>query len=208
MKSVKTLMIIVISLAFFALLAGCGLIDNLQSFKDSGDTEEQNPDEVIIEEGVSIEPGDTTEPEQPDDTTSPATVSGDTREVVLYFANSNGTSLEGETRAIPKQEGIARATINELIAGPNDANLSPTLPAATILEDINIANGICTVDFSSDFLTDLSADQDAQMLALYSVVNTLTQFDSVDYVRILVNGKVLDSLAGVDVSTVVAPLNW
>jgi len=208
MNSVKTLMIIVFSLVLLVCLAGCGLIDNLQSFKDSGDTEEQEPDEVIIEEGLTVDPGDATEPEQSDDeTASQVTGSGDSREVVLYFANSEGTSLEGETRAIAKQDGIARATINELIAGPSDADLSPTLPASTILEDINIADGVCTVDFSSDLLTDLSSDQEAQMLALYSIVNTLTQFDSVDYVRILVNGQALDTMAGVDVSTVIAPLN-
>jgi germination protein M len=208
MNFAKTMMVIFLSLALVLCFAGCGLIDNLQSFKDNDESQEQEPEEIVIEEGVNIEPGDTTEPEQSDAMTSQDSGSEDSREVVLYFANSDGTSLEGETRAIPKQEGIARATINELIAGPVDANLSPTLPAATILEDINIADGVCTVDFSTDFLTDLSSDQEAQMLALYSIVNTLTQFDSVDYVRILVNGQALDSLAGVDVSTVLAPFTW
>ncbi|NLF80406.1 MAG: GerMN domain-containing protein, partial [Clostridia bacterium] len=75
-------------------------------------------------------------------------------------------------------------------------------------DDINIANGVCTVDFSSELLDDLPDNQQTQMLALYSIVNTLSQFDSVDYVRILVNGRALDSLAGVDVSTVIAPMYW
>ena len=39
-------------------------------------------------------------------------------------------------------------------------------------------------------------------------VNTLTQFDTVDSVRILVNGQALETFAGVDASTTIAPLYW
>ena len=45
-------------------------------------------------------------------------------------------------------------------------------------------------------------------LPLYSIVNTLSQFNSVDYVKILVNGRAIDSLGGVDASTAIAPMYW
>ena len=57
-------------------------------------------------------------------------------------------------------------------------------------------------------MTDMPDDQNKQKLALYSIVNTLTQFDTVDSVRILVNGQALETFAGVDVSTAIAPLYW
>lgn len=212
MKSAKILTLIILCLALVAVFASCNLIDNLQTYKGSyipepGQEDQAGDDEVIIEEGVDEDTEANDDATAPDEATSGAT-SGDGREVVLYFASSDGKSLEAETRTIPQQEGIARATINELIAGPMDDSLLPTLPAATILDDINIAGGVCTVDFSSELLDDLPDDNEAQMLALYSIVNTLSQFDSVDYVRILVNGQALDSLAGVDVSTVIAPMYW
>jgi germination protein M len=212
MKSAKILTLIILCLALVAVFASCNLIDNLQTYKGSyipepGQNDQSGDDEVIIEEGVDEDTDADNDATAPDEATS-GTTSGDSREVVLYFASSNGKSLEAETRTIPQQEGIARATINELIAGPMDDSLLPTLPAATILDDINISGGVCTVDFSSELLDDLPDDNEAQMLALYSIVNTLSQFDSVDYVRILVNGQALDSLAGVDVSTVIAPMYW
>ena len=212
MKSAKVLALIVLCLALVAVFASCNLIDNLQTYKGGHIPEpgqkDKADDEVVIEEGVTQDSDADEDSAKPDDGAADSATAGEGREVVLYFASSDGKSLEAETRKIPKQEGMARATINELIAGPADDSLMPTLPAATILDDINIADGVCTVDFSSELLDDLPDDQQAQMLALYSIVNTLSQFDSVDYVRILVNGRALDSLAGVDVSTVIAPMYW
>ncbi len=220
MKLSKVLIIAAIAVSLIFVMGACGLVDNLSTFKEDqnnpdGNTQDQQTgdakdedtnkaDEQTVEQDLNL----TEDPDKTDENKDQETISGETNEVVLYFATSDGTSLKSETRAIPKQEGLARATINQLIAGPKSEELLPTLPAATILEDINIAGGICTVDFSSDLLTDMSDDQSAQMLALYSIVNTLTQFDSVDYVRILVNGQAIESLAGVDASTVIAPYNW
>ena len=236
MKVKKVLGIILFSAVFVFLVAGCSLVDNLKTFKendDTADTKEQN--QVIIEDDLNSsndneedtmtapmpnrnnntdsntdqDAADTDASADADNNSGTDTdnAAEETKNVVLYFANEDGT-LEEEQRTIPKQEGLARATVNQLISGPNDENLLPTLPSSTILEDIDISNGVCTVDFSSDLMTDMPDDQNKQKLALYSIVNTLTQFDTVDSVRILVNGQALETFAGVDVSTAIAPLYW
>lgn len=170
----------------FSWSAGCSLVDNLKTFKendDTADTKEQN--QVIIEDDLNSSNDneeDTMTAPMPNrnnntdsntdqdaaDTDASADADNirhrydnaaeETKNVVLYFANEDGT-LEEEQRTIPKQEGLARATVNQLISGPNDENLLPTLPSSTILEDIDISNGVCTVDFSSDLMTDMSDDQ-------------------------------------------------
>lgn len=120
-----------------------------------------------------------------------------TKEVVLYFASADGASLEAELRSVNAGAGIARAAINELIAGPSSENLYPTIPAATILEDINItSDGLCIVDFSPELIEDHPGGSLAEQLTVYSIVNTLSQFDSVDKVQMLVGGQVVDTLAG------------
>ncbi len=233
MKISKIFFIALISISIL-LLAGCGLVDNLQNYKDSGSAEDiPEPDNgQTIQQQVELTDQDQQGPvdekdtdEQP--TASSGDITGDPKgedgsqneqqkpvvgdnelEVVLYFMNSDGSSLEGETRVIPKQEGLARATINQLIAGPKSASLSPTLPSSASLEGINIANGVCTVDFNSSLLNDMSEDTDDQLLALYSIVNTLTQFDTIDQVKILVGGRTLDTLGGVDVSSALAPMKF
>lgn len=208
------------------IVAGCSWVENLQLFKNDKAGEEQQPQEAepdasaTLENDLSItgadpaagDPAGAAAPkdaapeaqEAPEAQTAPSV---DTRRVTLYFASADGSTLEPETRDIPKQEGIARATVNQLIAGPQDANLSPTLPAAAILEDIDISNGVCTVDFSSELVENLEQDTQKQLLALYSIVNTLSQFDTVDYVKILIDGRTLDtSIGGVDVSAALAPV--
>ena len=96
--------------------------------------------------------------------------------------------------------------MNELIAGPQTAGLDPTLPASAIVEGMTVRDGLCTVDFSSELTEHLSAGEQARLLAVSSLVNTLTQFDTVEKVRILVDGEpVAGSVAGVDLAAALAP---
>ncbi|MCL2336847.1 MAG: GerMN domain-containing protein [Firmicutes bacterium] len=121
--------------------------------------------------------------------------------VVMYFANQDG-QLTAEQREIPNVVGIARETIQALISGPQDKSLSPTIPAGTKLLDINISDGLCTVDFSQELISKHSGGSNAEYLTVYSIVDTLTQFSTVKEVQIRVAGKIVDSIAGhVGVST-------
>lgn len=192
--------------ALLVLAAGCGWMENLQVFKSEN---KENP-------GENADPGtaDLTSQQTGTDVALPGPEEGvladdgETREILLYFASADGSSLEAETRRIPKQVGIARATVNELIAGPQDPDLSPTLPVGVVLEDIDITAGVCTVDFSGDFLANLLEDETAQRLALYSVVNTLSQFDTVEYVQILVDGQTIGSVAGINAASALSVLDF
>lgn len=226
MKKSKVLTIVILAVAMLLLMSACGLVDNISTFKENqqpednknGATEDvstkqdenSNPDDnSVIEKDLDLSTDQPAAEAKPDDAADQQTADANSKEVVLYFTADDGKSLAAETRSIPKQEGLARATINQLIAGPREKDLSPTLPAAVILEDINIADGICTVDFSAELLSDLPQDQTAQMLAVYSIVNTLSQFEAVSEVRILVDGKAINNLGGVDASTTIAPMhNW
>ena len=226
-RKLLLIMTLLLLAGMLALSSGCGIVENLQLFKGSNDSDTNGDDTTptVVENGLTVTPQtDTTDSTDnngtdntdnkasTDDTQSTATLpeelSGETTQVILYFVSADGTSLEAETRSIPKQEGVARATVNQLISGPQKDDLSATLPSSVTLRDINISDGICTVDFSSELLTDIGDDAQTQLLALYSIVNTLTQFDSVDYVQILVNGQtVSSSFGGIDVSTALAPVS-
>lgn len=189
------------------LLAGCALLDDLKLFKGA-DQQQPAEDQVVLEQDLTVTGEVQTAPEGNSGTPEPDSPPAEgARRVVLYFAKADGSGLETEKRDIPAQEGIARATVNELIAGPRTAALSPTLPAATIVEGMTVSDGLCTVDFSSELVDHLSADPQAQLLAVYSLVNTLSQFDSVERVRILVDGETVSGgLGGVDLSAALAPV--
>ncbi|SMB92570.1 Sporulation and spore germination [Thermanaeromonas toyohensis ToBE] len=168
------------------LLSGCGLAKNLSGKKGS-QIEVQTP-----QQGIS-------QPEKPQ-----LTETQETRKVILYFSDPSGQKLVAEERVIPKVEGIARATIEELIKGPAPGSkLLPTIPKGTVLKDINIRpDGLARVDFSKELITNHSGGSLGESLTVYSIVNTLTQFPTVKQVQILVEGKVVDTIAGhVDVSS-------
>lgn len=192
-----------------AVASGCGWVKQLRDWKnggteDAGTLQIEQPLQPLPQQPQQEQPQqNAADGQQATEQQFPA---GEMREIVLYFASADGEALEAEVRSIPRQEGIARATVNQLISGPKAEGLLPTIPAATILEDINIRDGICTVDFSGELSSNHPGGLKNEQLTVYSIVNTLSQFDSVKQVRILVDGKAVESLAGhVDVSEAMAP---
>lgn len=119
--------------------------------------------------------------------------------VELYYARKDGTGLVVEERSISKVEGIARETINELLKGPNKKELVSALPAGTQLIDINVKpDGQCVINFSSDI--DKLVGDTKSKLAVYSVVDTLCQFPTIDNVTFQVNGVPVESIGEMAIS--------
>jgi len=163
---------------------------------------------ILYTSGCGSEPGSGIEKENKTivlERTEPTASAGDTlptvadfvekTTVVLYFSNGDG-KLVAEQREIPKVVGIARETIHQLCAGPENVELEPTLPVGTKLLDINIKDGLCTVDFSGELVEMHSGGSEAEYLTVYSIVNTLTQFSTVEQVQILVEGHIIETIAG------------
>ena len=74
-----------------------------------------------------------------------------------------------------------------LIDGPKDEGVYPTINPNTTINSITIKDGLCTIDFSDDFLNqtcNVSSD-----VAIYSVVNTMCSLDNISRVKISVNGS-------------------
>ncbi len=180
----RTALILVLSLIGCLVFSGCGLLNKMkQDFKQS---------EGVLEDSIFDEP--IVVMETPTDL---ATITNETKLITLYFADPLEEKLVVEEREIPKVTGIARATMEELIKGPLGLELESTLPASTKLLDINVReDGLAIVDFSSDLIKDLPATATAERLAVYSIVNTLTQFPTVQEVKMRVEGRTIDTLLG------------
>ncbi|MBZ4687308.1 MAG: hypothetical protein PWQ96_190 [Clostridia bacterium] len=205
MKSTKSfkLLCLVLTIVFVLSLTGCSAVDKLKE-KFNGEDE---PDIVIEQSASDAENLDDQSQEVDEIGTLPPTVE-ETIAVDLWFAGPEGDNLVKEVREIPKVEGIARATVAELIKGPSpESNLLPTIPVGTELLDINVKdNGLIIVDFSKELVENHIGNPQAEALTVYSIVNTLCQFPTVDKVQFLVDGKYVDTIAGsIDVSTALAP---
>ena len=121
-------------------------------------------------------------------------------EVDLYFGNPNSDNLIRESRKITKvfsqQQKITKA-IEELIKGPK-GKLIRTIPSTTIVKNVRIdSNGVVWLDFSSHLSQDHPGGSSAEIMTIYSIVNTvLLNFRELKKVRILIDGVEIETLAG------------
>jgi len=190
----KLFVLITVLVLISFTISGCGLLDKILSIK-----EDFQKADAELEEGVG-------EQSEEIDVESPPIVPElviaeeniEFKNVVLYFGSSDGQHLVAIEKEIPKTEGIARATINALIEGPDfQSGLLPTIPAGTELLDINVKeDGLCIVDFSQELVTNLPGGEINEKLAVYSIVNTLCQFPTIDRVEFRVQGQRMDTLLG------------
>ncbi len=143
--------------------------------------------------------------------TFPDEYKGDKIPVTLYYQDREGYLIP-VSRLLERQEGIARAAIGMLTDSTINREdieyygLYPALPAGTELLGINIREGTATIDFGRKF-TDYR-DETSEKNIIASVVYTLTGFNTVNNVKILVNGypqKVLKY--GTDISGVLTRSN-
>ena len=120
--------------------------------------------------------------------------------VTLFFSEEEGEYLVEEKREILKTgrvEEEARETIVELIKGPR-GRLIPALPPHTRLLTLQMdQSGVAKVNFDQTLSKEHPGGSSAEMLTLYSIVNSLTHnFPQIKRVQILIEGKAAESIAG------------
>ncbi len=172
---------LVLLLAFFLtmVLSGCFLTDKFTALKQEFNEDTTQTPTVVIE------------------TPKTTMASGELKTLTLYFTDEAGQKLVVEERNVEKATGIARSSMEELIKGPTQTGLKATLPASARLLDINIRpDGLAIVDFSGNLVKDLPVSATSEKLAVYSIVNTLTQFPTVSKVELRIDGKKVDTLLG------------
>lgn len=111
--------------------------------------------------------------------------------ISLYFPNSKYERLFLEKRTVDLQQTLSleKAIVSELIKGPSEKNLRPAIAEGTKLLGIETKDGVCYVNFSSEFCTKASSGSYGTTFSLYSVVNSLCSLEGVSSVQILVNGE-------------------
>ena len=122
------------------------------------------------------------------------------KNVILYFSDAEGEFLIGEKRAVSQGSSLqeeAKETVVELIHGPS-GKLIPTLPSKTKLIALQVDNqGLAKVDFSRNLTQDHPGGSSAEIMTVYSVVNSLAlNFPEIKRVQILVEGKEIETITG------------
>jgi len=119
---------------------------------------------------------------------------GNEGRIVLYFENDNTGVLVPVTRMVTAD--VNEFTVfNELIRGPkDDSGLNNIFPDGTKLLDIKVTDdNVLEVNLSKE-AKDLKKTPQKEKMLLVILAKTFEQFDNIDNVRILIDGKTyLDS---------------
>lgn len=112
--------------------------------------------------------------------------------VNIYFPDENVMYVEAEERVIEGADDIdfAAAIIAEILKGPVSEKLNPAVRGDVKVLSIAIdEKGLCTVDLSKEFETYNTGGSAMESMAIYSIVNSLCELDSVDKVKLNIEGN-------------------
>ena len=183
--------IVLISLMF---LAGCGTLETLINKDGTGSSFSNfiGGDKTALPASTSVSTGET------------AATSAGSMAISLYFADSTGKYLIKEERMLPKTVSLAKETVTQWLKGPavvkGTSALAP-VSTATVLLGIAIKDNVAIVDLSKEFLQPNS--KVSHEVALYGLVNTLTQFSTIKQVQIRIEGKTLTKYGTIDATKLV-----
>lgn len=126
-------------------------------------------------------------------------------EALLYFGGPTNLDdfLAPEIRAVPalaqekSLEKRIQAIVEELLAGPGEGSiLAPTLPRRARLRKVWVRGEIVQLDFDRALVESFHGGARSEELAVYSLVNTVTELVPGCRVLITVEGKAGATLAG------------
>lgn len=118
----------------------------------------------------------------------------------LYFADKTCENLVTEEATFTPGDDLGKRLVEALIAGPVEEEHNALFPPETTVNEVSYLKAddgkyIAVVDFGSGVLAK-SYGSSMELMAIYSVVNTLTQLENVKYVRFTIDGKERETLWG------------
>ena len=128
-----------------------------------------------------------------------ATVGAGTASVpTIVYLQDNSGYLVPVMKQIEPQEGIAKATLSMMVSSPHNDMEAARLGLRTVLPegtgiDLDIAGGTARVNLTGAVESLPDAAAESNMVS--AVVQALTEFDTVNAVRFLINGREVETLA-------------
>jgi len=133
-------------------------------------------------------------------TTAPSTSPAATTTVRIYLLQPDPAGGDAHLvpvlRTVPATRAVATAAVRELLAGPasDERGLLTMIPAGSQLLGITIDGSVATVDLTGAFE---SGGGSASMFGrLAQLIYTVTQFPTVDTVRLRLDGQPVESIGG------------
>lgn len=170
MKNKNILLIIILALIFIGVIVFCLVNSNKENLNLAKGMTEYTPQEEISDEQMR------------------GTM------LTLYFLNSETEELKAESKLIDANnliENPYKIIVELLIKGPNNSELTNVFPENTRILDAKIENRCVTLNFS-DEITKYKDDVQKYNI-INSILNSLTELNEVDSIKILINNNTHES---------------
>ena len=119
------------------------------------------------------------------------------RTYVLYRADAKADKLVAEQVKRPDSAQPEKRALELLLAEPvADKKLFSIMPKDVRLLDLTIRDKVAYVDFSKELKTNALGGAAYEMLLVNGVVDTLTEFKTIEQVQFLVNGRAITTING------------
>ena len=161
--------------------------DNAKGEEDTGE-EQENELEDLSDENANDE--------QPEEEAADL---NEELTIKVYYTDPQGEYLIGEARIVSSANKYVDA-LNELIKLPIDDSLVGLVPDTTLINSITVEDGLAKVDLSENFVEDRFPSDTVDVLLVYSIVNTLTEFSDVHSIIFYIDGEKLDIIGMLDIS--------
>lgn len=123
---------------------------------------------------------------------------GTKKTVTLYFSNNTGDKLipMSYEMKINKNEKVEKTIVDLLIKGSNNGEYNNLIPREVKVKNVYTNEGVCYIDFSEELVTKHIGGSTAELLTIYSIVNTLTELPNISQVRFLIEGQIREEFKG------------
>ena len=199
--------ILIIIITLFA--PGCSLDSSTGTSNMQDKNNEQNNGQVIEDTSIAAESASNTESSSNEDSGTGQETSVTSQEtennnssneevtINVYYSDQNGEYLIGEARILSGSSKYVDA-ISEMMKEPIDGSLVKLIPESTKINSVIVKDGMAKVDLSKNFVDDRFVSDTTDILLIYSIVNTLTEFPDVNSVEFYIDGVRLDVLGQLD----------
>ena len=102
---------------------------------------------------------------------------------------------------VSDQQTVAQYIINELIKGTENTELTAPLSKDTVLLSVETSDSKCFVNFKANFLDKNSGSAEQEKMTVFSIVDSLTELDTIDRVQFLMDGKKVDMFGNVNIGS-------
>jgi len=199
--------ILIIIITLFA--SGCSADSSTGNSNIQDENNKQNNGQTIEDTSIAAESTSNTESGSTEDSSTSQETSVTSEEtgnnnssneevtINVYYADQNGEYLIGEARILSGSSKYVDA-ISEMMKEPIDSSLVKLIPESTKINSVTVKDGMAKVDLSKNFVDDRFVSDSMDILLIYSIVNTLTEFPDVNSVEFYTDGAKLDVLGMLD----------